>query len=81
MLDDAAVRGTRAEIDAIRVDSEREWRELLFNASFQDRLPEIGIVTAADGERLGVVGPARRAAGVEEDVRATSSRLDRKSVV
>ena len=75
MLDDAAVRGTRAEIDAIRVDSEREWRELLFNASFQDRLPEIGIVTAADGERLGVVGPARRAAGVEEDVRATSSRL------
>jgi Ni,Fe-hydrogenase III large subunit len=74
-LDEAAVRGARAEIDAIRVDSEREWRELLFNASFQDRLPEIGVVTAADVERLGAVGPAARAAGVEEDVRATSSRL------
>jgi Ni,Fe-hydrogenase III large subunit len=74
-LDDAAVRGARAEIDAIRIDSERMWRELLFNASFQDRLPGIGIVTAADVERLGAVGPAARAAGVEEDVRATSSRL------
>jgi Ni,Fe-hydrogenase III large subunit len=73
-LDEAAGRGARAEIDAIRVDSEREWRELLFNASFQDRLPEIGVVTAADVERLGAVGPAARAAGVEEDVRATSSR-------
>jgi Ni,Fe-hydrogenase III large subunit len=74
-LDEAAVRGARAEIDAIRVDSEREWRQLLFNASFQDRLPEIGVVTAADVERLGAVGPAARAAGVEEVVRATSSRL------
>jgi Ni,Fe-hydrogenase III large subunit len=74
-LDEAAVRGARAEIDAIRVDSEREWRELLFNASFQDRLPEIGVVPAADVARLSAVGPAARAAGVEEDVRATSSRL------
>jgi Ni,Fe-hydrogenase III large subunit len=74
-LDDPAVRAARVEIDAIRADSERMWRALLFNASFQDRLPEIGIVTAADVERLGAVGPAARAAGVEEDVRATSSRL------
>ena len=72
-LDDAAVRAARMEIDVIRADSERMWRALLFNASFQDRLPEIGIVTAADVERLGAVGPAARAAGVEEDVRATSS--------
>ncbi len=74
-LDEPAIRRARVEIDAIRVDSQRAWRELLFNASFQDRLPEIGIVTAADVERLGAVGPAARAAGVEEDVRAVSSRL------
>ena len=74
-LDADAVRSARAEVDALRVDSARIWHELLFNASFQDRLPEIGVVTAADVERLGAAGPAARAAGVEEDVRATSARL------
>jgi Ni,Fe-hydrogenase III large subunit len=74
-FDEAAIRSARVEIDAIRADSERMWHALLFNASFQDRLPEIGVVAAVDVERLGVVGPAARAAGVEEDVRAASPRL------
>ncbi len=74
-LDETAIGGARTEIATIRADSERAWHELLFNASFQDRLPGIGIVTAADVERLGAVGPAARAAGLEEDVRAASSRL------
>ena len=61
---------------AIAAEATRSWRELLFNASFQDRLPEIGVLTRADAERLGTVGPAARAAGVAEDaLRATARRL------
>ena len=40
-------------------DSARGWRELLFNASFQDRLPDIGVVTR--GERR--AARRRRAGG------------------
>ena len=72
-LDD--VRAAREEVAAVRTDSSRSWRELLFNASFQDRLPEIGVVHAAEGAQLGAVGPAARAAGIAEDVRAVSPRL------
>ncbi|MEP7335142.1 MAG: NADH-quinone oxidoreductase subunit C [Actinomycetota bacterium] len=74
-LDEDAVRAARDEIRRLRTESSRSWRELLFNASFQDRLPDIGIVTEAAAERLGAVGPAARAAGVSRDVRATSPRL------
>ena len=69
------VRAAREEVAALRTDSARAWRELVFNASFQDRLPDIGVVTAADAERLGAAGPAARASGLGEDVRATSPRL------
>jgi Ni,Fe-hydrogenase III large subunit len=69
------VRAAQGEVAALRTDSARAWRELLFNASFQDRLPDIGIVTAAQAKRLGAVGPAARAAGLAEDVRAGSPRL------
>jgi Ni,Fe-hydrogenase III large subunit len=65
----------RDELDAIRAESSSAWRELLFNASFQDRLPDIGVVTADDARALGAVGPAARASGLAEDVRATSERL------
>jgi Ni,Fe-hydrogenase III large subunit len=65
----------REEVAAIAAEATRSWRELLFNASFQDRLPEIGVLTRADAERLGTVGPAARAAGVAEDLRATARRL------
>jgi len=74
-LDDAAIRLARDEIAALQSESARSWRELLFNASFQDRLPDIGVVSAAEAERLGAVGPAARAAGLAEDVRASSERL------
>jgi Ni,Fe-hydrogenase III large subunit len=57
-----AVRAAREEVASLRADSSRAWRELLFNASFQDRLPDIGVVAA-------------RASGVGDDVRATSPRL------
>ena len=73
-------RSTRTQVGAAREElaahrtrrALRGWRELLFNASFQDRLPDIGVVTADDAERLGAVGPAARAAGLAEDVRASS---------
>lgn len=74
-LDERQVRTARAEIDELRAESTGAWRELLFNASFQDRLPDIGVVTGADAVRLGAVGPAARAAGVADDARASSPRL------
>jgi Ni,Fe-hydrogenase III large subunit len=70
-----AVRAAREEVAALRTESARSWRELLFNASFQDRLPDIGVVVAEEAARLGTVGPAARAAGLAEDARAGSRRL------
>jgi Ni,Fe-hydrogenase III large subunit len=72
-LDD--VQTARAELAALHREAASGWRELAFNSSFQDRLPGIGVVTAPDATRLGAVGPAARAAGVAEDVRAVSNRL------
>ena len=74
-FDTDTVREARDELDMIRTESERGWRELQFNASFQDRLPDIGILRLADVERLGTVGPAARAAGVKTDARMLSDRL------
>jgi Ni,Fe-hydrogenase III large subunit len=65
----------RDELDQIRSESSSAWRELLFNASFQDRLPDVGVVTAEDARALGAVGPAARASGLADDVRETSARL------
>jgi Ni,Fe-hydrogenase III large subunit len=74
-LDDEQIGSAREELAAVHAAAARGWRELLFNTSFQDRLPDIGIVTAAQADRLGAVGPAARAAGIGADVRASSPRL------
>jgi Ni,Fe-hydrogenase III large subunit len=74
-VDAQAVAGARAELARIRAEGERGWRELLFNASFQDRLPDVGVVGADDAVALGATGPAARAAGVAEDVREHSPLL------
>jgi Ni,Fe-hydrogenase III large subunit len=74
-LDDEQMGAARAELAALRAAAARSWRELLFNTSFQNRLPDIGVVSAARAERLGAVGPAARAAGLGEDVRAGSPLL------
>ena len=37
--------GARASSAALRAEAAASWRELLFNASFQDRLPDVGVVT------------------------------------
>jgi Ni,Fe-hydrogenase III large subunit len=71
-IDLAAAAAARDELDGILTDARSAWRELLFNASFQDRLPDIGVVGPDDAARLGVVGPAARAAGIDEDARSTA---------
>ncbi len=74
-LDAAAVADARETLGRIRDDSSRAWKSLLFNSSFMDRMPDIGVVSAARAAELGVVGVAARAAGVAADVRTTSPRL------
>ncbi|MHB8642159.1 MAG: hydrogenase large subunit [Gaiellaceae bacterium] len=74
-LDAQTVASAREELAAIAADSKEGWRELLFNASFQDRLPDIGIVTLEDARSLGAVGPAARASGLAEDARTSADRL------
>ena len=64
------------ELDAIRTETEGGWRELQFNASFQDRLPDIGVLGREDVERLGSVGPAARAAGVSRTLARFNDRLE-----
>ena len=74
-LDPQAVAAAREELASIAADSKSGWRELLFNSSFQDRLPDIGVVTADDARALGAVGPAARASGIADDARSYSTRL------
>ena len=74
-LAEQQLRGARAEVEALRTESSGAWRELLFNAGFQDRLPDVGVLTRTDAEALGAVGPAARSAGVGDDARSTSPRL------
>jgi len=74
-LDRDEVAAARAELAALHDDALRGWRELLFNSSFQDRLPEIGVLPAGEAGQLGATGPAARAAGLAVDVRAASPRL------
>ena len=74
-LDAGTVAAAREELASIAADSKSGWRELLFNGSFQDRLPDVGVVTPDDARMLGAVGPAARASGVADDVRSHSGRL------
>jgi Ni,Fe-hydrogenase III large subunit len=74
-VDAAATAAARDELASIASDSKSGWRELLFNGSFQDRLPDIGVVTTNDARALGAVGPTGRASGLAEDVRTHDNRL------
>jgi Ni,Fe-hydrogenase III large subunit len=74
-LDENQAGAARNELAALAAESRRGWRELIFNTSFQDRLPGIGVVTRRAALALGAVGPAARSAGLAEDVRQASDRL------
>jgi Ni,Fe-hydrogenase III large subunit len=69
------VAAAREELASIAADSKGGWRELLFNASLQDRLPGVGTISADEARELGAVGPAARASGLAEDTRAHAGRL------
>ena len=69
------VRSVRADLADLRTEVTRSWRELIFNASFAERLTDVGVVTADQARTLGTVGPSARAAGLSEDVRAGSPAL------
>jgi Ni,Fe-hydrogenase III large subunit len=73
--DTETIRTAVDELAKLRIDAARAWRELDFNASLQDRLTGVGVIDAAQADRLGVVGPAARAAGVAEDARTHSTAL------
>ncbi len=74
-IDAQEAANLRREIHEIGVGAASAWRELAFNASFQDRLVGVGVVASDDALRLGAVGPSARASGVAEDVRCASPRL------
>ena len=71
-LDADAADRCASELAGLRAAAETGWRELAFNASFQDRLGGVGVVDADACTRLGIVGPAARAAGLAEDARTAS---------
>ncbi len=75
-FDGATAATVREELRKLRTEAEVGWHALSFNASFQDRLEEIGVIDAATAARRGGVGPAARAAGIAEDARATSPYPD-----
>ena len=50
-LDADAIRSTRDELENVAAEAAGAWREILFNASFEDRLPDIGVVGAEDVAR------------------------------
>lgn len=65
----------RAELREIHSDAASCWRELTFSASLQARADGVGLLTGADCEILGTVGPAARAAGLRSDARTDSPGL------
>jgi len=75
VVDAAGAATARAELASLGEEARSGLRELRFNASFADRLPGVGAVTAADARSLGATGPAARASGLAEDARATDARL------
>ena len=52
-LDETTVAAARPTLARIRDESSRAWKELLFNGSFMDRMPDIGVVDAAAVQTLG----------------------------
>ncbi len=75
-IDRAAAAEARAEVETIAEDARRAWREVLFNASVQDRFLGVGRLSLDDALRLGTVGPAARASGLRRDARSDAPGLE-----
>lgn len=68
--------GAASEVAAIEGEAHSAWREMMFNRSVVDRLEGVGVISEAEAERLGAVGPAARASGVDIDARTAAPALD-----
>ncbi len=65
----------RERLRELRVDTDRVWREVRFSASVQARLDAVGVLDREVAARLGAVGPAARASGLDHDARRDSAGL------
>ncbi len=74
-IEATAMRALHDGLTELGRQARRSWRELVFNRSFQERLPDVGILTADRARQLGTVGPAARASGIPEDARTVSPRM------
>ncbi len=74
-LDGALTDPARAELRAVSAEHATIWRQLQLAVSLQERLGEIGVLSAEDAARFGAVGPSARAAGLRHDARQESPRL------
>ena len=66
-----ACRSAREVLARLEADTKAAWRDLVFNASFQDRLIDIGILSPPDALLLGAVGPVARGSGIPDDARTS----------
>jgi Ni,Fe-hydrogenase III large subunit len=64
-------RAAREVLHRLEADTKAAWRDLVFNASFQDRLIDIGVLSRPDAVLLGAVGPAARSTGISDDARTS----------
>jgi Ni,Fe-hydrogenase III large subunit len=69
LLNDEDLECARDTISQLRSASAAAWHELAFNASFQDRLVDVGVLGHDDARSLGAVGPVARSAGIAADAR------------
>jgi len=74
-LEGLSLEALRAGLRELRTDATAAWRDLEFAASLQARLDGIGLLDRTAALRLGVVGPAARAAGVAIDARVGHPHL------
>jgi Ni,Fe-hydrogenase III large subunit len=66
---------TRGQLRELRQDAAQVWREVRFSGSVQARLGGVGVLDRDSAARLGAVGPAARASGLEQDTRSDSPGL------
>lgn len=71
----AGLQQVRAELRSLHTEAASCWRELVFAASLQSRLENVGVLSTADAQELGTVGPAARASGERLDTRTVSPAL------
>jgi Ni,Fe-hydrogenase III large subunit len=74
-LEGSASDATRAALRELHDDTATAWRDLQFAGSLQARLGGVGVLGRGDALRLGAVGPAARAAGIDEDLRSGARLL------